>query len=194
MKRNADIGRFTKPSKFHALSSQEKRLFLQAMASLPLVRIGLKTVGYQRLRSLLAKATRRQATPRSRQADVGNIARAAAQMVHIAARTRLGRANCLPRALTLWGLLRRKGIDSDLCIGVQKNSGTIQAHAWVEYQGQPLNEAPDVQLEFASLLNNVRPEMAGIGSGPAARDFTSDLQKQRCSTNRSRRAPDGEAV
>ncbi len=150
----------------------------------------MKTLGYQRLHHLLTWVTGRQTAPWGRQANADNIAQTAAQMVHRAAQTRLGRANCLPRSLTLWSLLRRQCIDSDICIGVQKNSRTIQAHAWVEYQGQPLHENPDVRIKFALLLNSVRPEMVGFGSRSrsTARDFTSDLQKHRCSTNRSRQA------
>ena len=136
-------------SKFHSLSNQEKVFFLQAIVSLPLVRIGLKTLGYQRIRRLLSQVGRLQATPQGKQGDIDNIARAAAKMVHRAAQTRIGRANCLPRSLTLWSLLRSQGMDSDFCLGVKKNSRTIEAHAWVEYHGTPLNEGPDVSQQFA---------------------------------------------
>lgn len=138
-------------SNFQALSHQEKRFFLQALVSLPLVRIGLMTLGYRRLRRLLARAAGRWAAPRGRHADADRLAQAAALMVHRAARTRLVRANCLPRSLTLWSLLRRQRIESDLCIGVQKNGGALQAHAWVEYRGRPLNEDPELQHRFALL-------------------------------------------
>ncbi|HMQ97073.1 MAG TPA: lasso peptide biosynthesis B2 protein [Candidatus Nanoperiomorbaceae bacterium] len=45
--------------------------------------------------------------------------------------------NCLPQALVGQKLLRHKGFDVQLKIGVLKNRGDrLSAHAWIEYQGQ----------------------------------------------------------
>ena len=47
------------------------------------------------------------------------------------------RINCLPQALVGQKLLRRKGFDVQLKIGVLKNRGDrLAAHAWLEYQGK----------------------------------------------------------
>jgi hypothetical protein len=50
--------------------------------------------------------------------------------------------SCLVRSLTMWALLLRMGVSVDLRIGMRKREGKIEGHAWVEYQGTPLNEAP----------------------------------------------------
>ena len=47
---------------------------------------------------------------------------------------------CLHRSLVLWWLLHRQGIESALRIGVRKQAGQWQAHAWVEYEGIPLHD------------------------------------------------------
>ncbi len=56
---------------------------------------------------------------------------------------------CLIRALVLWFLLARRGIVCDLWLGVEKESRTFEAHAWVEWRGQPVMESPDVRQRYA---------------------------------------------
>ena len=53
-------------------------------------------------------------------------------------------AACLSRSLTLWWLLRRRGIESQLRLGVRKGEQGLDAHAWVELAGQVVNDAADV--------------------------------------------------
>ena len=48
--------------------------------------------------------------------------------------------DCLPRSLTLYLLLRRKGIPATLQIGVKRYP--FGAHAWVECLGEVLDETP----------------------------------------------------
>ena len=43
------------------------------------------------------------------------------------------RALCLPRALAVHAMLRRRGIASRLCLGVARNGQELIAHAWVEF-------------------------------------------------------------
>jgi len=68
--------------------------------------------------------------------------------VAIAAGSGPVRATCLRRSLLLWWLLRRDGIETVLRVGVNRESGTLHAHAWVEYLGRPLNDADDIALRF----------------------------------------------
>src|SRR5215471_4419556 len=41
-------------------------------------------------------------------------------------------ALCLPSALAAHAMLRRRGIESRLCLGVAREKGALAAHAWVE--------------------------------------------------------------
>ena len=42
--------------------------------------------------------------------------------------------------MTLYFLLRRRGLAAELHFGARKNSAGLEAHAWVSYTGVPLNE------------------------------------------------------
>jgi hypothetical protein len=70
-------------------------------------------------------------------------------LVNSAAHHVLPAGNCLTRSLYLQWLLRRRGVPTDLRIGVQLANGQLLAHAWVEYAGHPLNDAPDVAVRYA---------------------------------------------
>jgi len=58
---------------------------------------------------------------------------------------------CLSRSLVLWALLRAQGVDSELRFGVRRVGDDLEAHAWVEHQGRPLNDAGDVDLHFGTV-------------------------------------------
>lgn len=52
-----------------------------------------------------------------------------------------GRAKCLEQSLTLYYLLRRHGVAAVYCHGVQPYP--FQAHAWIEYRGEVVNDVPE---------------------------------------------------
>ncbi|MGQ9896448.1 MAG: lasso peptide biosynthesis B2 protein [Acidobacteriota bacterium] len=56
---------------------------------------------------------------------------------------------CLIRALTLWFLLAQRGVVCDLRLGVGKKAHVLEAHAWVEWCGQPVMESSDVGQRYA---------------------------------------------
>jgi Transglutaminase-like superfamily len=70
-------------------------------------------------------------------------------MVAVACRRYPLRSNCLPRTIVLWSLLRRRGIDADVRIGVRSDTeGAVKAHAWLEWNGEVLNDAADVARQY----------------------------------------------
>jgi hypothetical protein len=82
----------------------------------------------------------------------GSSSRAAltARMVAAAARRSLFHVGCLEQSLTLWYLLRRLEIPSDLRIGTRKSGEQLDAHAWVECNGQALNQEQDLHKHYAA--------------------------------------------
>lgn len=60
------------------------------------------------------------------------------------------RPRCLPRALLLAGLLRRREVGAELCLGARK-AGAFEAHAWIEIDGRPVNEAADLGMTYSRL-------------------------------------------
>jgi transglutaminase superfamily protein len=122
------------------LSAPELRLLLAASALLPAMALRLRVEGLSRLRSRVERVSGGR--------DALSIDRVA-RLVDIAARHSPVRVGCLPRALALQWLLRRRGIEADLRLGVRKEGDRLDAHAWVEHAGTPLMEAPGVAQRFA---------------------------------------------
>jgi hypothetical protein len=54
--------------------------------------------------------------------------------------------------MTLWTMLRRRGVAAELRVGFRKRSGKIEGHAWVEYAGKPINEQKDEALTFVPTM------------------------------------------
>jgi hypothetical protein len=52
--------------------------------------------------------------------------------------------SCLPRALAVHAMLRRRGIVSRLCLGVARDRQKLIAHAWVETGERAITQDPDL--------------------------------------------------
>jgi len=82
-------------------------------------------------------------------------AKVIARMVAVAAGHGIYRSNCLKQSLVLWWLLGRRGIHSEIKIGINRDGAEpLEAHAWVECGGQALNETEDVQQRFSAFEPN----------------------------------------
>jgi hypothetical protein len=114
------------------------------------LKLGLATAGFART---LRWVERRTAPAMERPGDATIIERVA-HAVALAAALYPGRALCLEQSLALYYLLRRRGIDARLRLGVQPHP--FSAHAWVEYGGVPLNDFPEHVKHFIA-LPEVRP-------------------------------------
>ncbi len=153
-------------------SLAEWRWALEAALVLPLVGLGLRVLGLGACMSLLRRVTPALRDPGAaapgRDEDQA-LARSIARGVGIAARHGAARPACLGRSMALWWMLRGRGLDAHLRIGVRPGPGAPDAHAWVEHRGEVLIDAPDVVARFAVL----RPAPAGgagawrAGDGPA---------------------------
>lgn len=74
-----------------------------------------------------------------------------AYLVGVAARHHLRRVPCLQRSVALHEMLRRQGLAPELRIGVRREGGTLQAHAWLLFEGLPLGEPGDIEDRFLPL-------------------------------------------
>jgi hypothetical protein len=139
------------------LTPAERGLLLWALALLPLTALALRLIGFRRWQTLLARLAPIRPGLNKDAATIIEEGRVVARLVDAAARHGLYRATCLPRSLALWCLLRRCGIDSNLRIGVRKEAGDIQAHAWVEYRGTVLNDGATVSERYAAFDRAILP-------------------------------------
>jgi hypothetical protein len=129
------------------LSGSERRILLAAALWLPAVDLGLRTVGFARVRRWLAAGRRAVPLSPERRAEAELVAR----MVTVAARHHLWPMTCLRRALVIDRLLARRGIPAELRIGVGKGEEGFRAHAWIECGGRPLFEPEAVEERYSSL-------------------------------------------
>ena len=128
-----------KLSRWQAMTGGERRLFLEAALLLALLQAGLHLLPFQTVRGLLARFG--VGTAKREEPDLGGrmlwCLNAASGVLH---------TTCLPRALAMHTLLNRRGIASDLRIGVCRRPGApLEAHAWVEREGAVIiGELPDL--------------------------------------------------
>jgi len=136
---------FSRIRKLRTLPAADRALLAQAAGALPLIAIGVKLMGVARLLRALQSFGGPPAPAVA--ADLEAVRRAA-WLVSVAARRGPIRGNCVSRSLTLWWLLRRRGLPSDFRVGVRTDTGRLEAHAWIEYGGAVVNDRADVHLRF----------------------------------------------
>jgi hypothetical protein len=119
---------------------------LSCLFLVPATQLSLRTLGFSRTACTLARWSHRGPAPIDLEA-----ARDAAEAVSVVAGRGVVGARCLGGSLALWFILRRRGIDAELLIGADApQRGELQAHAWVELSGVPVNDDPDVRKRFGS--------------------------------------------
>ena len=89
-----------------------------------------------------------QAVPASTSATIDAV-QAVQWPVAMAAALYPGRARCLEQSLLLYYLLRRQGTAVRYCQGVKPFP--FQAHAWIEYCGEPINDVSEHAQQFVRL-------------------------------------------
>jgi hypothetical protein len=130
-------------------------MFWRAAFLLPLAKASLRWRGYNETYASLERrleATARTAAGSSdRTEETGRICR----MVGAAERRSPGKFTCLEESLVLWYLLRWQGIAARLRIGVRKISEKFEAHAWVEYNGEALNQPEQLHRHYAAFEQEI---------------------------------------
>lgn len=134
---------------FNALERSAQKLFLRALAMLPVVSLSLKLRGLQATQAALQRIPS-QGLPEQDLGDESRCIALTAHMVNAADRHGLVHPSCLAKSLTLWWLLARQGITSHLRIGIRKETEKFEAHAWVEREGAALNEPEEQHRHYAA--------------------------------------------
>ena len=135
--------------RFSALERPARNIFLRAVVLLPLVAVSLRWRGFTATQAAL----QRFLSNANREADAAlasNDAAITSHMVNAADRHGLVHPSCLAKSLTLWWLLGRQGIPSQLRIGIRKHEEKFEAHAWVERDGAALNEPDEHHHHYAA--------------------------------------------
>jgi hypothetical protein len=138
---------FRKLHRASRLSCKEWGLFFQAWGWLLFFDLGLRI---SRFPTLKAYASRTHPSNPRNQAANQRIA-ALRLAVDRARSHHIYRMTCLRRSLALQKMLTSGGIESQLKIGVRKNNGDFQAHAWIEYQGEPIGEPERITEDYSTI-------------------------------------------
>jgi hypothetical protein len=120
---------------------------VEAASFLLLVRVGLWTLPFAALRSLLERTARAGREPRGNAAAVGRIVGAVARRVPLP-------MTCLVEALAAQAMLRRRGHDSTVRFGVRSGrigGRAIDAHAWLVCDGLVVVGEFDETRSYATL-------------------------------------------
>lgn len=138
----------SKLQRLRQLPPDERRLLAYSAVALSLVGVSLRLSGFRRTHERVkrwgANSTHGQVGEMPDQVD-----KAAVAVTRAAYHLPGYRPTCLPQSLVLWHLLRRQGLPAELRIGVRKDGGDFTAHAWVEHEGQVVNDVPDVAQRYA---------------------------------------------
>ena len=153
--------------KLLSLTNRERLLLIETFLLLGLVRLGLWLLPYQTLLHLLERISDRTLDSRylrsgiswnnrsqthnalSRNSESEAIKLSSiVKAVNTSTYYMPGGAKCLARALTTQVLMKQQGYSPQFCIGVTKTElGKLEAHAWIEYQGQiVIGELPNLSL------------------------------------------------
>lgn len=117
--------------RFVRLPWRRKRALVVAGLMITTVRAGMAVLSFETLRRHLARLARARSVPDTLadQAEVETIV----WSIQTAGRTLPAAGRCLIEALAGHVLLGRKGVGTDLRIGVARDAdGTFKAHAWLE--------------------------------------------------------------
>jgi hypothetical protein len=131
-----------------AFIPDERGMLIQAVFLLPIVHV-CRRMGFQRVQRFLSVSPPAPGLIVRGNAMKLETARRVARVISIAAARSVCRISCLDRSVLLWFMLRRRGIDSDLQLGVRTDQGYFEAHAWVEVNGEVVNDSKDVRQRFA---------------------------------------------
>jgi hypothetical protein len=125
-------------------------MFWRAVILLPLVRWSLRLRGYGKTLSSLQKRAHSRAASLETRPEMREAVQLTCRMMRAAVRYSLVQFTCLEESLTLWFLLREQGIPACLRIGVRKGIEEFEAHAWVEYGGEALNQLETLHHHYAA--------------------------------------------
>lgn len=124
---------------FWSLTAADRLAIVEAL-TLPIgISLGFWVLGVPRTQAVLrwrALGGKTKTRVVDRELDIRDARRAQ----RIVRRTSGIGGNCLVRSMTLWTILLRRGISTDLRIGFRKRDGRMEGHAWIEHDGVPINE------------------------------------------------------
>lgn len=135
--------------RYKRLSAEEKTALLQALIFIPLTKAALRTIGFRRWKSILSKFLHAKNPNIALTSDSLKSARRTARMVASASDEGISHGKCLEQSTVLWWLLKRRQFPAELQLGGRRTAAGFEAHAWVELEGNVINDRDTVSQDFA---------------------------------------------
>jgi hypothetical protein len=121
--------------RYRALTADNRSLVLEAALATVMVRLGISAIQFTALQKTLDTGVRVFARERSN-GITDEVKRVAWSVAAVTQRLPF-RCTCLVQSLAVDAMLRRRGVSSEIRVGVRPpGSGTLVAHAWVEHHGE----------------------------------------------------------
>ena len=121
-----------KVKKFINLHGEEKKLFLEAYATLGLMRTAILTVSFKRLTRSLEHVAKKKKLPTLNEKDI-KTAKLVGQAIMRASAYTPWESACLAQSLTAQKMLKKRGIPGVFYLGAAKDEESeakMKAHAW----------------------------------------------------------------
>ena len=132
------------------LSLADWKVLLQSLFLLPACALSLRLKGFNWTRQLIEKHRKESLHPTDAHEKRLNEAKRTAYLVSVTASHGIYRANCLKKALVAQWLLLRRGISTDLKIGINNDMREFNAHAWLEFKGHILIDSDKTKERFTA--------------------------------------------
>ncbi len=116
--------------KFTKLSSEEKKLFLEAFTLLGIMRLALLLFSFKRLTRSLKQTPKREKLAELSKEEQKTALMVGDAIISAAAHTPWESA-CLVQSLVAYKMLKRRGVKGVFYLGVAKH-GDVKAHSWTE--------------------------------------------------------------
>jgi hypothetical protein len=114
------------------------------MVALMLCDVALRVLGYTRTMRIVRRVAGERSSRFERQ-----IIEHTLHSILVATAFYPGRSKCLEQSVAGLVLLRRRGVPVEMRLGVQPYP--FSAHAWLELDGVPVTESPEVVAHYALL-------------------------------------------
>jgi len=118
--------------KFTKLSSEEKKLFMEAYVTLGLMRTAILTISFKRLTRSLEHLPKKKELPKLNAQDM-KIAKLVGHSIMRASAYTPWESACLAQSLTAQKMLQKRGIPGVFYLGAMKDKESeekMKAHAW----------------------------------------------------------------
>ena len=130
----------------------EHALLLQLTALSLVLRTVLTSMALPRLTSILSRAASSPLLSRNPLFHTRCTVDRLFTLIDLATAVSHRDGRCLPRSLLLFWLLCARRESVDLCLGVSKNTTTLEGHAWVERGGVVLGDTLSFTNRYALFL------------------------------------------